>query len=217
MITAVPSNTNEATATPHRRRLPLAIKIGFSIFIAIFVPVYWREYGPANFLWLCDLGNFILLVALWRESALLVSSQAVGVLVVQTLWCADFLGGLLFGVHPFGGTQYMWSEEIPIAIRSISLFHFAVPPLLVFAVKRLGYDRRGLALQAVLCWLVLPVSFFFTDPGRNLNWVWRPFEREQSFLPPLPYLFTLMLAYVVVLYIPTHLALDRMFGRQRQA
>ena len=200
------------------RRVPLAVKLAWTAWMAFWVPVYWVENGPANFLWLCDVANFVLLVALWRESALLVSSQAAGVLLVQTLWAVDFLAAVAFGVHPFGATVYMFDEASPLGLRALSLFHLAVPPVLVWAVWRLGYDRRGWRLETVLVWLLLPICWLFTDPERNLNWVFEPFDRPQTLLSPAAYLVALMAAYPLLLFLPSHLALTawaRWRGRLR--
>jgi len=42
-------NRSVGTA-PGIRRIPLAIKLAFTAFMAVLVPVYWNKYGPTNFL-----------------------------------------------------------------------------------------------------------------------------------------------------------------------
>jgi hypothetical protein len=176
--------------------------------MAVWIPIYWVHNGPANFLWLCDTANLILLPALWLESALLVSSQAVGVLLVQLLWAIDFLGALATGSHLIGGTEYMFDDASPLWLRSLSLFHLAMPPLLLWGVRRLGYDRRGFRLETVLVWGLVLASLG-ADPERNLNWVWEPFGRPQTLVPHGVYLVVLLAAYPLVVFLPTHLALKR--------
>jgi hypothetical protein len=170
--------------------------------------------GPANFLWFCDLANFVVAVALWRESSLLFSSQAVGVLLIQLVWIVDFGAALLLGVHPVGGTEYMFDAAEPLWVRLLSLFHVFVPVLLCWALARLGHDPRGWKLQTAIAWIVLPVTFFFTDPALNLNWLRQPFGVEQTLMPPLAYLVFCMVAYPLVLYLPTHAA--RWFWQRRR-
>lgn len=209
--------------TPRRSagdaRLPLSVKLAWTLWMAVWVPVIWWQNGPANFLWLCDVANFILIVALWRESALLFSSQAVGVLLVQVLWAIDYFGALLLGAHPFGATAYMFDETRPPWLRAMSLFHLAVPPLLVFGVHRLGFDRRGIRLETAIAWLLIPISYLFTDPERNLNWVFEPFGVEQTLVPQPVYVAFLFVAYPLLLFLPIHLALRawarRTHGRPR--
>ena len=59
-------------------RVPLAVKLGYTAFMAVLVPVYWANYGPTNFLYFCDVALFLTLAAVWTESALLASMAAVG-------------------------------------------------------------------------------------------------------------------------------------------
>lgn len=181
--------------------------------MAVWVPVYSIQHGPANFLWLCDVANFVITAAVWLESPLLFSSQAVGVLVIQVVWAADFIGRVALGFHPVGGTEYMFDPTRSLALRSLSLFHLVVPFLLVWATRRLGYDRRGWRLQTLLTWLVLPLSFVAAAPKANLNWLWAPFGIEQTLMAPAAYLGLSMILYPLALYLPTHLLLSRWVRR----
>lgn len=194
-------------------RIPLWLKIAVSAWAAVYVPAYLRQYGPLSFLWFCNLGNLLLVAALWAESALLVSMVAVSVLLAQGLWTVDFLGRLLLGFHPIGGTAYMWNAELPLWIRALSLFHIALPPLLIFCLKRLGYDRRAFPAQTLLCWILLPVCYFFTPPERDLNWVFGLFDKTQTWMPGGLYLAATMAGYVLLLYLPTHLLLSWWIAR----
>ena len=78
--------------TPTASRLPLAFKLAYTAFVAVLVPHYWQAYGPTNFLYFCDIALLLTCVAMWRESAVLASACAVGILLPQCLWMVDFLG-----------------------------------------------------------------------------------------------------------------------------
>ena len=190
-----------------RSAIPLWLKIVYTVWLAVWVPVYWQSYGPENFLWLCDAANLILGFAIWLESPLLFSSQAVGVLIIQALWIVDVCGRLVFGTHLVGGTEYMFDPEKSIGLRSLSFFHVFVPILLLWAIWRLGYDRRGWKLQMVLLWLLLPLTYLVTDPELNINWLWKPFGIPQTVMPEFVFLGVEMLAVPLILYLPTHAAL----------
>lgn len=192
-----------------RRRIPLTVKIGYTAWLAVWASVYWTEAGPQNYLWLCDTANFLVGLALWLESPLLMSSQAVGVLLVQILWCGDYFGRLILGFHPLGGTEYMFDTAKPLYIRMFSLFHVAMPPLLLWGVRRLGYDRRGWRLQTAFTVPLLAATWLLVGPEKNINWVWKPFGKPQELLSPEAYLLVLMALYPLLLYIPTHLILSR--------
>lgn len=189
------------------RRIPLGLKLAVSAWAAVYVPAYLAQYGAQPFLWFCNLANLMLVAGIWLESALVVSMVALSVLIVQGLWTVDVLSYALFGRHPIGGTEYMWDPAIPLGVRLISLFHVAIPVLLVFLLRRLGYDRRALAAQTGLAWIVLPICYFFTPPVLNLNWVFGLFGKTQTWMPGGLYLMATMAGYVVLLYVPTHLLL----------
>jgi len=37
-----------------KRKIPLVIKLIYTAFVLVMVPVYLRAYGPTNFLYFCD-------------------------------------------------------------------------------------------------------------------------------------------------------------------
>jgi hypothetical protein len=72
--------------------VPLPLKVAYTAFMAVLIPVYWHYYGPTNFLYFCDVALILTLIAIWPENALLISMCAIGIVVPQALWVADFLG-----------------------------------------------------------------------------------------------------------------------------
>mgnify|MGYP006266664009 CR=1 FL=1 len=48
--------------------LPVWIKIGWTAWLLVWLPLYWRHYGPQNFLWFCDISNVVVGAALWLVS-----------------------------------------------------------------------------------------------------------------------------------------------------
>jgi hypothetical protein len=192
---------------PGMRRIPLWLKAAWTVWLLLWAPLYWRQYGTQNFLYFCDLGNILIGIALWTESALVFSWQAVGLLVFQTLYLVDLIGAGLFGRHIIGGTEYMFDPNIPLFIRLLSLFHLATPPVLLWAIWRLGYDPRGWKLQTLMTWIVIPINYFWR-PQYNINWA-RGLFREQHFLPGPVYLIAYLIVVPLVVYYPTHLVLNR--------
>ena len=61
----------------HPRRIAYLLKVAYTLFVAVFIPCYWVQFGAQNFLWACDIALFATLVALWREDALLASTMAI--------------------------------------------------------------------------------------------------------------------------------------------
>lgn len=191
--------------------VPLWLKIGYTLFVCLLVPVYWRQYGPGNFLWFSDIALFTITGALWLESALLASMMALAVLVLETVWIIDFFLGLVLGYSITGLSAYMLDQKIRLSIRALSLFHFVLPFLLLWLLYRLGYDERALVAQTLLAWIVLPASYFFTRPADNVNWVYGLRGGVQKWMPAPMYLGLVMIAFPLGLYLPTHLLLKRLF------
>ena len=61
---------------PNRAPVPLLLKILLTVFVVVLVSQYWKNYGPANFLWFCDFGLVMTALAVWVESPLLISMEA---------------------------------------------------------------------------------------------------------------------------------------------
>ena len=197
-------------------RLPLWLKAGWTLWLMVWAPLYWRQYGAANFLFFCDLGNVLIGIALWTESALIFSWVACGVLLFQTLYCIDLLGALLSRHHLIGGTEYMFDQHLSLAIRLLSLFHVVTPPLLLWVLGRVGYDARGWKLQTVMTWIVIPINYAW-HPELDINWARGLFFREQHAVPGLVYLFAYLLVVPLCVYLPTHLFLARLYGFPRRS
>jgi hypothetical protein len=188
------------------------VKIVYTAMLAVILPVYWRYYGWRNYLWFSDIALIGTGVALWLESPLLVSTMAVGVLLPELLWNVSFFGRLLLGAHATDLAGYMFDPRKPRFLRALSLFHVVLPIVMLWMLHRLGYDSRALVAQTVVAWIVLPLTYAVLRPGdENINWV-LGFGKRQERLPPLVYLALLMLAFPASIYIPTHWALNAIFG-----
>jgi hypothetical protein len=184
-------------------RIPLWLKVVWTACVIAWIPLYWRQYGPQNFLFFCDLGNLFITAALWIESPLLFSWQASSLLLFQSLFTIDLACALVSGRHLIGGTEFMFDPHIPLAIRLLSLFHVATPPLLLWAIWRLGYDRRGWKYQTLTAWIVVPINYFWR-PEYDVNWARGPFFHEQHAVPRFLYLLGYLIVVPAVVYFPTH-------------
>jgi hypothetical protein len=213
---------NDIVSTP--RRIPLPLKLAYTAFMAVLVPVYWAKYGPTNFLYFCDVALFLTLAGLWLENALLISLATVGILLPQALWCVDFVVQLSGGRFT-GMTAYMFDASRPLYLRGLSLFHGWLPFLLVHAVRRTGYDRRALPGWTVLAWALCLVCYFLLPPSgpqfagshvpNNVNYVFGFDDLlPQSWMPAPVYLALWMAALPVLVYLPTHALLRWMTGRR---
>jgi hypothetical protein len=203
-------------------RIPTGVKLGYTAFMAVLVPVYWSQYGPTNFLYFCDLALFFTLAAVWLESALFAGMAAVGIVLPQLLWCVDFAGHLA-GLKLLGLTDYMFDTGHPLFLRGLSFFHGWLPFLLLYLVARLGYDRRALFAWTGVAWAAMLISYFWLPaPGAlpadsltpvNVDYVYGLSDTvAQTWMPGWLWFGLLLAGLPVLILIPTHWVL-RKFSR----
>ena len=211
----------KSASHPSSPRIPLWLKIAYTAFLAVMIPVYWLNYGPTNFLYFCDIALFFTLAGIWREDALLVSLPAVGILLPQALWCTDFVLQL-FGGKLTGMTAYMFEENRSLFLRGLSLFHGWLPFLLIYLLKKTGYDRRALAGWTLICIALCLSAYFFLPPAgailadpkipRNINYVFGLDDAApQTWMPAPAYLLVWITALISIVFIPTHLLLKKLY------
>ena len=187
-------------------RVPLWLKIGWTLWLIVWAPIYGRQYGAQNFLFFCDIGNILIGIGLWLESALIFSWVACGLLLFQTLYTIDLAGAVLTRHHIIGGTEYMFDPHLSFWIRLSSLFHVVTPPLLLWAIWRLGYDGRGWKLQTMMAWILVTINYFWR-PEQDVNWARGLFFHEQHVMPGWAYLLLYLTVVPLCVYLPTHLFL----------
>jgi hypothetical protein len=205
---------------PLHGKIPLWLKVAYTAFTAILIPFYWDQYGPANFLWFCDVALLVTLAALWLESRFLASMQAVGIVLPQLLWAADFVVRALTGTHIVDLTEYMFRPSIPLYVRGLSSFHGWIPFLLLWMLWKLGYDRRAWIAQTLLCWVVLWTAYLVIDNpldasrAGNVNKIGGPSDENlQTWMNPRLWIVVLMVIYPICIYLPSHLLLSLIFRK----
>jgi hypothetical protein len=184
------------------------------LWLAVYVPAYAAGYGWANFVFLCNLGVFLLAAGLWVGSPLLISSQAIGVLLIDVIWTLDLVSRLLTGTHWIGGTEYMWDPRWPLFTRLLSLYHVGLPGLLLWALHRTGYDRRALLLQSLIA-VAAVVAGRLVGPHVNINYAYVDPLLKRSWQPAALHVALIAGTLVAVVYPLTHAALARLFPAVR--
>jgi len=203
------------------QKIPWAAKVVVSVFFSVMFPIYWHTYGLTNFLWFCDAALLLTVAGLWLESPLLISMCAVGILIPQGLWLADF-GSNLVGFRLLGLTSYMFDPQLPLFTRGLSLFHGWLPLLLIWLLGRLGYDQRALSAWTCLATGLVLVCYFFTPPAGapltdpniplNLNYVYGFNDQHpQTWINQNLYVVGWLGVLWLAAFLPTHLALRRLF------
>lgn len=164
----------------------------------------------ANFLHLCDAAVILTCIGLWTNNMLLISSQAVGSLIIDFSWVLDVLWKISLNHHLVGGTEYFFDSAYPLWVRLLSLFHLALPFVLLWALYRHGYDLRAWALESAIT-LFLYSAARFTSPEANIGFAFTdPFFHHSWKPAPLHVAFTVLFLMLVV-FLPTHLILRQVF------
>ena len=203
------------------RRIPLWIKIAYTTFMAVLVPIYLKNYGATNFLYLCDVALFTTLLGIWLESPVILSRRSSASLL-----------------HVVGGRfPFRWCSRrldrlhVPTALVSAISVVF---PLLASVLPRLrGVVRwlrqARLSLWTGITWLVLTVCYVYMPPTSpekdpvtvaqlrdpdlplNINYVFNlaSDDEPQTWMDPDSYFTLFMAALVLGIYLPTHLMCQR--------
>lgn len=179
-------------------------------WLLVYLPSYSLTYGPANFLFLCNVAVAITCVGLWRGSALLISSQALSSLLVDSVWALDFISRLLLGRHLIGGTEYMFDPRWPLFTRLLSLYHVALPGLFLSWLRRTGYDRRAYLLQSLVAVLAVCAGRL-AGPDKNINFAFVDPILKRSFEPAALHIAVIAGGLVLVVYPVTAALLSRLY------
>jgi hypothetical protein len=192
---------------------PVWLRWAALAWLLVWVPSYWHTWGASNFVQLCDIAVVLTCLGLWTNSRLFISSQAVSSLIVDSVWMLDASWRILTGHYLLGGTEYLFDVRYPLGVRLLSLFHLFMPPLLLWSLRRVGYDRRGLVLQSLIALLAFTASRF-TNPARNMNFAFTDPFFHRAWGPPPVHVAWSVLLLVIVVYLPTHVVLKRVFPEQ---
>jgi hypothetical protein len=197
-----------------RQQLPLWLKITCTAYVCVLVPAYVNEYPLSNFLWFCNVALLMTVVALWLENRLMLSMALLAVAVPELGWNLDFFARVLFGVKRTDYTAYMFMDELPLYVRSLSLYHVWLPIVLLAVVWRLGYDRRAWRAQSALACLLILASYVNGDVERNVNFAFG-FNGRQEWAPDWLYLPAELAVIAFVVYGPVHLLLIKVFSSRK--
>lgn len=197
-----------SSASPYK--FPISLRCAAAFWLAIWIPAYWHTWGAANFLHLCDIAVLVTCAGLLTNSALLISSQAVGSLLVDLAWMLDAAWHLARGRGLLGGADYLFDANYPVWVRLLTLFHVGMPVLLLWALGRTGYDRRGWPLQSAIALLAFGAARF-TLPAENINYAFTDPFIHRAWGPPPAHVLISWLFMTLVVYLPTHLVLRGIF------
>lgn len=195
-------------------KFPAWVRYASLLWFAVWFPAYWYAWGAPNFLHVCDIAVILTCAGLWWSNSLLLSSQAVSSILADVLWDLDAACHLFSGHSLLGGTEYMWDQHYRLWIRLLSLFHVIWPLLLLWSLERTGYDRRGFTLQSVIAAASM-IAARLANPLGNINYAFRDPLMHRAWGPAPFHIALMWIGLVLLLYLPTHLALAKFLPPRR--
>ncbi|MBI3406708.1 MAG: hypothetical protein HY046_14740 [Acidobacteria bacterium] len=185
------------------------------LWLIVWVPAYWHTWGCENFLLLCDLAVFLTCFGLLTGNSLLLSSQAVSMAFIGALWALDLLSYGIIGKHIIGGTGYLWDPQYPLWVRALSVYHILLPVIAIWALRRVGYDKRGWRLQSALA-IVITIASRWGDPAKNLNFAFTDPIFQRAWGPAPAHLAFILVVLIFAIYYSTHVMLGRFLPVRHQ-
>jgi hypothetical protein len=181
------------------------------LWMVVWLPAYFRVWGWANLLHLCDVAVMLSFIGIWWANPLLLSTQAISSLAAGIFWISDVGWRIVTGRFLIGGTEYMWDTRYPLGVRLLSTFHVGLPLVLLWTLRRVGYDRRAIWLQTAIAAVLLVVSRFLSAE-LNMNYTHSDPVFHRTWGSAATHFAVIFVPLLVLIYWPTHLLLSWLFG-----
>ncbi|MEM4247172.1 MAG: hypothetical protein QXR48_00395 [Candidatus Woesearchaeota archaeon] len=147
--------------------------------------------------WFCNHAMIISGLAIMYKNRFWLTAMLNWSLIPVSMWTIDFVSKVLFGIFPFGITQYMFEGPIQI----ISLQHLFTVPLMLYAMHLLGRPTKwawlGTTAHGIILWII---SYFFITPDYNVNCA----HQACTLLKGLPYYVALWPFIAILMFFVTN-------------
>ena len=183
---------------------------------ALIASAWLQRHGPTQLLWLCDIGIFLTGIGLIIKSRLILTAQFVGLFIYHLCWHIDFLSFVLFKEMLFSSTAYMFSDKVTVYEKSLSFFHHTYTiPVLLWALLRLGTSKSGWIFQTIQTSVAFILTYFLTDPLRNVNWIFGAgfADISPAKMNPVVYYITMIIFPPIIIYWPLNILISRFISR----
>jgi len=188
-----------------RNSHPFPVLRWFSVlWMLVWFPAYFHVWGLTNLLHLCDVAVILSFLGIWFANSLLLSSQAVGCIAAGIFWIADVGWRWATGRFLVGGTDYMFDGRYPLWVRLLSTFHIGLPLVLLWTLRKVGYDKRAFALQSAIAAFLLLISRFL-PAALNMNYAYADPVWHRTWGNAPAHIAVILFAIIVLIYLPTHL------------
>lgn len=155
------------TSRPRERWRPIVGAALLFHFTATCIIKFDKGLGD-DILWMSHMALLFAGLGLVLQRPWLVAAALTGILFTHALWLFDLLAWVCGFGFPLNITHYM--ESAPLSTWISTGHHLYLLPLLLWIVLRDGrYPAMALPATLMIFALLTLVSWWFTDPARNVN------------------------------------------------
>lgn len=179
-----------------------AIGISLIIFFIIRTIFLINEGSFTDIFWLCNHAPLILGIAILFRSGFWITAEISFVFAGVFIWVADYFSKILFNIHVFGSTSYLFPITNQGFFYVTSLIHLFSLPLALWALflinKKEPSAWKGAVIHAIV---LIPFAVYFREQY-NLNCFLEPCI---SWIPDF-YLYPVMafIGYFILFVIPVN-------------
>ncbi len=151
----------------------LGLIVLFFVSSNAFIHIFLEGQDWGELLWFCDVMSFILAFALFTKNKFLINTTFLASVPAQFMWIVDFFLELTVG--GMGRTAWLFEDADTIFTPFIStVMHGILIPFSFYGIYKLGFVKRAIFGVYAIIVILLPVTYFFTDPTINRNCVFFP-------------------------------------------
>lgn len=143
------------------------------VVLNIVIHIIFEDGDFEEVVWFCNVSAFCLTYGLLVRKTPLINAILAIAIPTQFFWIGDFILEL-FG-KGMGRTDWLFeTSTLSLTVVLSVLLHGFTIPVSLWATLKLGFSEKAYAWMQPFCFIMLPVSYYFTNPIGNRNCVFYP-------------------------------------------
>lgn len=168
--------------------------IGLILFIISTIDTYFllKFDGFSQLFWFCNSALYLLALGFYFRKSILITAVLLGALVVQLPWVLDFFYQLFTGKMWLGVASYMFEYGFDNIRFYIELDHLFIIPLALCGIARLGFNKNGWAVAAIVAIILNAGAFLASSAEDNVNCVFYSCFSDKIEMKEYPFAYALV-------------------------
>ena len=143
----------------------------FFLLLQILVIVRNQHSDPEIFIWFCNHALLLLAIGCFTHNNHLTKAIINVGLFGQLVWSIDFLSKIIFGVHFFNVTNYVFVQPYTFSTALTVLIHMFATTIALYHTRKFKPTRKTLIYSIVYLVVLYILTLTLTTPENNINWV----------------------------------------------